>query len=77
MAPVKKMIAAIFDFVGDFKEDPPACLLLGLLMVIATAWWIVFVFPIYIPLATLKDWSKHNDKSLWRAYKDNFGGPVQ
>lgn len=77
MAAVKKMIAGVFDFFGDFREDPPACILIGLVILTATAWWIVFVFPISIPLATLKDWSKHNDKSLWKAYKENFRGPVQ
>ena len=77
MASLKKMIAGVFDFVGDFKEDPPACLLLALLMAIATAWWLVFVFPIYIPLLTLKDWSNSKDKSLWKAYKDCFRGPIQ
>lgn len=77
MDALKKMIAGAFDFVGDFKEDPPTFLLLGLLMLVAAVWWVVFVFPISIPLCALKDWSNSKDKTLWKAYKDNFRGPVQ
>lgn len=76
MAALKKMISNAFDFVGDFKKDPPAFLLLLLLFLILTAWWIVAELPIFIPLDALRDWSKTN-KTLWQAYKDNFRGPVQ
>lgn len=77
MVSLKKMIAGMFDFFGDFKQDPLAAIILCIALLLAVIWWVLFVFPVVIPLSALKDWSKTPGKSLWKSYKDNFRGPVQ
>lgn len=77
LATLKKMLRAIFEGCGEFRNHPPAAMLILLMFLIASAWWLVFVLPIQIPLMTLREWSMTKDKSLWACFKNNFEGPVQ
>jgi len=76
LATLKKILRKIFEGYGEFKDDPPGAIFLSLILLIATAWWIVFVLPIQIPLLTLREWSMTKDKSLWACFKSNFQGPM-